>query len=942
MLPIKLKICGFCSYLDETEIDFTRFGEKGLYLIAGDTGAGKTTIFDAITYALYGQASGDMRKPRLFRSQNASPDVPTYVELTFMSGGKKYKIRRNPEYMRRAKRGTGLTKQLPEAVLTVYDGDKPQEFVLTGLQRAGTKRTGSETDIESIIGIDAKKFKQLSMIAQGAFMKVLNADTETKNIILRSIFNTDNYKKIEQALKELAEKYERDHSMLNDEFVRRLSAAYCAEGSEFSNELQEVKSRNERYITNAGDCVAVLERIIDEDEKRIEEIKKLLSGNEAVLSDKNERIGTLNEREKRRIQYLDLCAELEKNEARLPLLEKEFEAVGDNESKASVLDSEYTRLEASLEDHKKRELLKKELSDSENALKLAQDGVIRKTSRIKELAGSIESFRREYDSLKECAADLERLKAEISGKQKTINEYRKLLSFIKSYEKSIADHERKKAVYIRNSEKSERLNAEYDRLNKAFLDDQAGILAQELTEGRPCPVCGSITHPHKAVKMHNAPNEQEVRLARKNAEDAARDASGSSADCAAAKASAMQLRESIISSGKELFENAGSISELKAVVTEAGINLKKEIENDNIRMDKINSMISRRDELNRAVPELERQHEENRSELDSLNRSIAGYNQKIEGISAQINELEVKLAFGTMRETTERMKCLADESRKLKDNYKKAESSLKECRTMIAQQRAMTESFGEVNKESAADELTELKKEVSEIKKLNSSQSDELSEIRTRKSCNDGAKNFFLANSERLDELMRLVSETADLRDTANAKLREGRSRLTLETYAQAAYFDRVLYFANERLVKMSSGKYEFRRSEVPMDNANKTGLDINVFDYESGTERSVITLSGGESFMASLSLALGFSDVIQSEAGGIRLDTMFIDEGFGTLDERVLENAYAVFSDLSNDSRCLVGIISHVDELKSRIHNRISVSKDVEGNSHAIVETDN
>ena len=235
MLPIKLKICGFCSYLDETEIDFTRFGEKGLYLIAGDTGAGKTTIFDAITYALYGQASGDMRKPRLFRSQKASPDVPTYVELTFMSGGKKYKIRRNPEYMRRAKRGTGLTKQLPEAVLTVYDGDKPQEFVLTGLQRAGTKRTGSETDIESIIGIDAKKFKQLSMIAQGAFMKVLNADTETKNIILRSIFNTDNYKKIEQALKERAEKYERDHSMLNDEFVRRLSAAYCAEESEFSN-----------------------------------------------------------------------------------------------------------------------------------------------------------------------------------------------------------------------------------------------------------------------------------------------------------------------------------------------------------------------------------------------------------------------------------------------------------------------------------------------------------------------------------------------------------------------------------------------------------------------------------------------------------------------------------------------------------------------------------
>ncbi len=942
MLPLKLKMCGFCSFLEETEIDFTGFGTKGLYLIAGDTGAGKTTLFDAITYALYGQASGDMRKPKLFRSQNAPPEVPTYVELTFLSGGKKYKIRRSPEYMRPAKRGGGLTKQTAEAVLTTYDGDAPQEYVLTGLQRAGTKRTGSEIDIESIIGIDAKKFKQLSMIAQGSFMKVLNADTETKNIILRSIFNTENYRRIELALKERAEKYEREYTALSGELTSRLALISCGEDSGFKEELAAVKERNSRYVTGADDCTDILTRIIAEDERQAEALRESLTETDGIISKRNELIGTLTEREKRRIQYLELCAGLEQSQRLLPRLEEQYTSVCDNEAKAALLDSEYTRLESSMEDHKKRELLIGQLGAVERAIAAASDKITKKSSRSGVLAEDIERFKAEYDSLKDCAAEQERIKAEIVSKQKTITEYRRLLTLIVELEKSDGDYRKKRSVYIQCSTRSEKLRSEYDLLNKAFLDDQAGILASTLTEGKPCPVCGSLTHPCKASMPEQAPTELDVKSAREKADKASQEASSASAECAAANARSVQLTDSIKSSGKELFGDFRSVEELKAEVTEAGVRLKKEIEQHDTELVRINSMTKRRDELHTNIPVMEKELEAIRSELELLNREIAGSAQKKEGIASQIREIDGKLAFPTMKETADRMNRLLNESRSLRAGLKQAERELNDCRTRISQQSSMLEGFADVSKESSEEELKKLKKELSKLREVNDKRSDELSRIRARLSYNTGVRDFFGSSAGKLEKLMRLASESADLRDTANAKLREGRSRLTLETYAQAGCFDRVLFFANERLVKMSSGKYEFRRSEVPMDNASKTGLDINVFDYESGTERSVVTLSGGESFMASLSLALGFSDVIQSESGGIRLDTMFIDEGFGTLDEHVLENAYSVFSDLSNDSRCLVGIISHVEELKSRIQNRITVTKDIEGNSHASTEPAN
>ncbi len=936
MLPIRIKMCGFCSYLDETEIDFSQFGSSGLYLIGGDTGAGKTTLFDAITYALYGQASGDLRKPKLFRSQNAPLETPTYVELTFMSGGKKYKIRRNPEYIRKAKRGEGETKQPAEAVLTVYDGDTPQEYVLSTLQRAGAKKAGSDIDIEKIIGIDAKKFKQLSMIAQGAFMKVLNADTETKNIILRSIFNTDNYKKIELALKDAADKCEREYSELTNMFTSKLAGAAASDESGYGSELEAVKERNKDYVTDPAGCIEVLSKIIAEDAAGLTALRGRIRDSEKVISKKNELIGTLSEREKTRLHYLELCARLEQDEKRLPQLEAAFEAVRDNESKAAGYDAEYTRLDASLADHRKRASLRNDLKVTEAAIAGSRDMIEKKNTRAKLLAEDISNVKNEYESLKNCGAEYERLNASIESRKTIIDEYRKILISKRKYDSALAVYESNKKDYRLKSEESERLSREYERLNREFLDDQAGILAETLEDNCPCPVCGSLSHPRKAVKKQSAPTEEMVKSAREKAEKAAREASDASAECSAANAEAEHIAKDIEEAGSELFENVSGFEAVSEAATDAGTKLSAEIKADEARLESIHKKMLRRDELDKSLPTLEKQRDDLRTETEELKNKITASEQKKESISAQLKELDGKLTISTEQETAARMTQLANESKRLRSDLKNAEGALNNCKARISQQKTTLDSFENINTESSADELDALKKEASALRAENDRLNENFSAMRIRYESNSGIKDYFEANTAKLEKQWERLKACTDLKDTANAKLRDGRSKLTLETFAQAGYFDRVLFFANERLIKMSSGKYELRRSEAPLSNSGKTGLDINVYDYESGTERSVVTLSGGESFMASLSLALGFSDVIQSEAGNISLDTMFIDEGFGTLDEHVLENAYSVLKGLSNDSKCLVGIISHVEGLKSKIGKRILVTKDACGNSHA------
>ena len=295
MLPLKLKMSAFCSYLEETEIDFTKFGKKGLYLITGDTGAGKTTIFDAICYALYKEASGDLRDPKLFRSKNAPPDIPTYVELTFISKGKKYTVRRSPEYERASKRGDKTTVSKAEAFITYYNGDDTKTEALRK----------SDTVIEDIIGIDVKRFKQLSMIAQGAFMRVLNADTAEKTEILRAIFNTEKFGLMQEELKALSDKCREKYELESRRLIAEIQRSSCDEKSSFGDELSRLKETNSSFVTGTDKISELLLSIIAEDNEKLSVLMGEAKKSDELIGVRQTEIGKAKERENTRKIYLD-------------------------------------------------------------------------------------------------------------------------------------------------------------------------------------------------------------------------------------------------------------------------------------------------------------------------------------------------------------------------------------------------------------------------------------------------------------------------------------------------------------------------------------------------------------------------------------------------------------------------------------------------------------
>lgn len=930
MLPIKLKMSAFCSYLEETEIDFTKFGSKGLYLITGDTGAGKTTIFDAISYALYNQASGDNRDTNLLRSKNAPPDVPTYVELTFMSKGKKYTVRRSPAYERAAKRGGKTTTAKAEAAITYYDGDQTRTEILRS----------SDNTIEDIIGIDAKKFKQLSMIAQGAFMRVLNSDTAEKTEILRAIFNTEKFDLMQDELDALSKKYKEKYVTALNEFLIMLRRSSCDESSPLKDELAQLMEMNSSFVTNPEKFSELLIRIIDEDTENLSKLIELTRSSEELIGKKQTEIGEAKEREKTRRIYLDTQTKLEAAKKQLPLLENAFHAVENNEEKASALVGEIKLLNEKLADYQKLDVLKKQLSDTERQITKFGTDVTQKSRLLDETAKNVSELRKELDSYKDSAASLEKLRAENTRRSETKEKYTVYYKDMKDLEKKLIQLDELQKKYLSAKNDHQERSRTFSEMNNAFLDEQAGIIAENLTEGQPCPVCGSTEHPHIAKKRPGAPTKAQVDSARKAADAASELASKASSECSSARAVCDQKKEAAQKISEEIFGDHRTSSEIINALIELGVSLKNEIEKTNAEIEVLNKQCLRKKTIETSLPKLEAAAEETRSSLEKIRTEKAIAEQKKTGISQQIKETADSLPYPEKALVTRKIQELTDKQRLLVSAYKTAEKELSDCRASIREKQATLQHFGEISLDDERESIEKAEREVDELRKENSLRSDKAGAVRIRIKTNKDISEYILSNSRKLTELQEYSSELDNLKNTAMGSL-TGREKITLEVFAQTRYFDSILSFANLRLRKMSNGKYEFKRSQNALDKKAKRGLDIDVIDHDSGSQRSVRSLSGGESFMASLSLALGFSDVIQSNSGGVHLETMFVDEGFGTLDDKALENAYRVFTDLSNDGSCLVGIISHVEDLKSRITNRIAVTKDASGNSHAKIETE-
>ena len=917
MRPIKLTVSAFGPYAGKTEFDFDKLGTGGLYLITGDTGAGKTTIFDAITYALYGDPSGNNREVSMFRSKYADINTPTFVRLTFNYKGKEYTIERNPEYERAAQRGNGLTRQTAGVELILPDG-KPL-----------TKTKEVDNAINNIIGINREQFCQIAMIAQGDFLKLLISPTKERIEIFRHIFKTKLYSDLQDRLKSELSVLNNDCSKIKQSISQYIAGINCSDSSLLS--LDVTKAKNGDLPTD--ECILLIEKLIDEDTLAQEKADNSITEIEKQLD-------ILKINIERGEEFVKAKQAFEQNKARILKLTEEKSSLTnalEEEKKKTSVQEELTKasatIQAQLPDYD--ELDQKESKLKGNALNIEKN----KAALTKTLK-DIEDLQAEIERLTEEAKALQK-----SGEQKILFENQKtihleslskleaLLKSMEELKKVSANYKEAKKIFEEKKLMASELDASFRVKYNLYLDSQAGLLAENLVDDMPCPVCGSLSHPKKAIKPTQVPKKDELDILQSKVSKANDDANTVSQKVGNLKGVLDEKKDTTVNSIKELLgdidmSNATDITKDK--ISELKTNI-KELE-ENIEIATKNS--SRKDAIEKKLPQLRTKKDELQNSIVDINNTISTLESENKSLNSRIIDLKEKLVFSSKLEASKEIQKNEAQILKIKKDIDLATKSLKECSENLASAVARNdvllkqmEGKQEVDLEAEKIKLNELESNRIQLRKNKESIHSRI--VNNKSNCD----NIKLKSSELID-IEKKYTWVKALSDTANGNI-TGKDKIMLETYIQMHYFDRIISRANTRLMIMTGGQYDLVRREEALSKVGQSGLDLDVIDHYNGTTRSVKSLSGGESFKASLALALGLSDEIQSSAGGIQLDTMFIDEGFGSLDEDSLAQAMNALASLASSNK-LIGIISHVGELKQKIDKQIVVKKDKTGGSRS------
>lgn len=923
MRPLRLKMTGFGPYRETNVIDMESLGRGGLYLITGDTGAGKTFIFDAITYALFGDMSGSGRDSKSVRSQYSPDGEKTEVELVFEYCGHKYMVTRNPEYYRAKERGEGFTKQTAGATLI-----KPDGSVVDGSSRV-------TEEIKNILGIDRGQFCSIAMIAQGEFRKVLNAGTDERQKLFRKLFNTQAYSRLADELKELNKKNQEKFNDGIRGMRMYLSSVSCSFDGNLSAALEDLRARSESDVVPPDDICEMLEAIImSGDEKNICISSELESIN-ARLTELNNTIA-LARNHKENVRNLEAArngtAALEQG---IAAAKAAFDTANEKKPIIEKLENEAALIADSMESYdeldnvsSKRTELEKERGKKEEQL---SDARTRNGSIKQDLADSeslLEELGNTGEELIKTSTSIEKTRSRITVLENLVSEIEKTLKLKGAYDQQ--KNELEPLLYD-----ADRLEAEHSKMVSAYMREQAGILAGSLTEGEPCPVCGSVHHPQPAELSKDAPSAEELDDKQKEAKNAREKALRKMGEAQKTKGNLDAMMTGVCA----LAMRETGTDDLKAADESAGdgiIALKSSLERMLEEERELKEMSSKAEDLKAAVPLLKRSLEDSGAEVREIEKEINEVNTSLAAVNARYEQIKKDLTYESKEAAESCRTAKTAEAKKLKDDIEEASQ---DCNKAIADKRANDAKISELDKvvsgympvdEEAAAEAAAAAE--SDKKALTEKCILIASELKSARSALDSVKT----GAEELERIRREHEIIDSLFRTANGSL-PGKDRITLEAYVQSFYFERIIRRANIRLRMMSDGQYEFVRAGVSGDKRQLTGLDLCVLDHYSGTERPVNTLSGGESFMASLSLALGLSDEVQASAGGIRLDTMFVDEGFGSLDSETLEKAIRTLTELSDEDK-LVGIISHVEALKSRIDRQIIVTKDRNAGSKATV----
>ncbi len=911
MRPLKLTISAFGPYAGECVLDLESLGTGGLYLITGDTGAGKTTIFDAICYALYGRASGGARdNADLFRSKYAAPETPTFVELEFACRGQRYRVRRNPGYLRPAKRGSSMVEQKPDAELHLPDGS-----ILTKEKQVTAK-------VVDILGVGKEHFSSIAMIAQGDFQQLLLAKTEDRVKIFRKIFDTDKYKILQDRLAAEARTLDQNSARLRAS-VRQYAAM-----------VQPPAGAEPLHPGALAEGLAEYLRLDSE-------LLEALSGEIGGLDARNAELSALVERAGQRSQLAARLAEYRLSEGRgADQLAKAVEVLSEREALSPQIQALADRAAA-------LEAVKPRYAELENLRRT-------RTGEEKRLTTLIQELKQQEKDLDTARQEWERATAVLEeGKDLPVllAENQNLLSELTRRKRELAELGRQAGEYADTCRKLRKAQNDYhaaaaaaDRdmeaargLYRAYLDAQAGILAKDLTDGVPCPVCGSMRHPAPAVLAEQTPTQDAVDAAQTQADAARKKAAAASAAAGKLEGLRVQQEQILTEVCRTLLDC--EMQELDRCLPIAQEQTEEALKKATAEGAELERREKRRRALAEAMPVLERRIADLTARHEEARRASAALEARLQSLTEQITAAAGALPYPTegallaeiaglngQREGLERDLTAA------REHHREVERKLGTLRGRIEAMETSLAQSEPVDAAAAGEELAQVSGRLRELREQHTAASVRIS---TNRQVLDG----ITAAEGELAALESRLRWLEPLERTANGGL-SGKERLMLETFVQTTYFDRIIACANTRLLRMTDGQYELIRHTEAADGRRLTGLELDVVDHYNGSVRSVRTLSGGESFKASLSLALGLSEMIQRQAGGIRFDTMFVDEGFGSLDEESLRTAMDTLTSLSGSDR-LVGIISHVGELKERIDRQIVVTKTREGYSRAKIVFD-
>lgn len=1033
MRPIKLVMSAFGPYAKEEVIDFSLLNNKNIFLITGPTGAGKTTIFDAISYALFGEASGSTRENETLRSDFADKNRLTYVELDFELRGENYHIKRIPQQMKPKVKGDGFTHQGSEAELIL-----PSDKVISGTSNVTNK-------INELLGINKEQFKQIVMLPQGEFKKLLLADSKEREVIFRKIFGTYNYERIQALLNDKARDLKKDLEKSRDRILVNLKNIKSEEKIIDNDNIDfvSVASKIEELINTKKNEAKKIDDELAKIKKEIEKLQeeKIQSINNNKLLDDKKKVAELIEKYKSKELEIkekeDILSKTMKAKEILFVEEEMLKQQKNKEVKEKInleveknidfLEKELEKAKSNLEVEESKEAEKDKLVEEANSLSDKKPKILEFDSkkksieeleiRIKEVKtaslneqSSLERFKEEQGKIEEKQRDIVEfekkkilIEREISEKKVLIDKVRELYRKLRDYTVSKNNHDKLKNLFIKQEKTYKDSKIIFEEKQEIYMKEQAGILADSLEIGMPCPVCGSLEHPSPAVRVSDVPSEEELKKYQEQFEEHQKEYNELLLKITQVKTNMDSLMNDVIqkriSELKERLGNDTYNEETEGKVLELGKGLGNEINELNYKLESYKKEISEKDSASKKLEEIKKNIVNSENKIKELNElytndyaTLVSDKEKIKSLEKEIpkdiksiEELEEKISV--IKENIDlfnkKIKLAREKVNELNNNLssEKAKSEegkkqIKELDEEINKSKETVKNKILENKFKNYDEYNDVKQYIKSIDEIQHEISDFKQNFKSLLDRNDELKlktkdleytdidnidlrinekkKYEYEINEKSKELYSIITNNINILSEVReihskvlekekkyrvvgelANLANGKNSpyISFERFVLASYFQEIIDAANLRLTKMTGERFILKRKEDKGKGKVQQGLELEVYDNYTGKCRHVKTLSGGESFKASLSLALGLSDVVQANAGGISLDTIFIDEGFGTLDSESLDNAINSLIELQKGGR-LVGIISHVPELKERIEAKLEIKATLEGSS--------